>query len=328
MVSLTTYNTRPRTGISCSPKLLALVLSYLILSYLVYYHFHLHHSTNLPPNIIQMFHTGNTAFFSTCNDNYLHHSVTSLLSIRNYLPTASLYIISNNISDTNLHLLENLNISLLIADLTMLFPKTFEYPLECFYLFAGPQLLLSKGFEYSVYVDGDVLCLANPLEFLPQNLSGVAGVTRGLCKTIFPKHELNTLQRLFNIPQSTIKKQPRIQSGVVFFNNKKMESLNFLKRASDMFLKCLKYGVPRKGDDSLLALLQLTELKNDCLYLHPGYNYMSSRPPSIPNLVFIHFVHNKPWNNNTSSSLSHAWMPYIQKYQDILQSCCSNESSH
>ena len=303
----------------------------ILLCVLLYYYCYIHHSQGLESlNVSQMLHVRNTAFFSTCNDEYLRYSVTSLLSIRQYLPSASLYIISKYISDDNRSLLEKLNISLIVVDLSNLFPKTWLYPLECFYLFAGPQFLLKRGFEYSVYIDGDILCLTNPLEFLPRNLSGLAGVSMGLCKNIFPKEQLETIQKLFKISTFTIETQPRIQSGVVFFNNKKMESLDFLAAASDSFLKCLNYGVPRKGDDSLLALLQLTKLKDYCFYLHRGYNYICSRFGQIDgNIVFMHFANkeNKPWNNDyLNSSLNNVWIHYIKQYQQILRLCCSNET--
>ena len=164
-------------------------------------------------------------------------------------------------------------------------------------------------------------------------MSALAGVPVGLCKNIFPKQQLDSLQKLFNITDSTLETQPRIQSGVVFFNNKKLDSLDFLATASDAFLKCLKFGVPRKGDDSLLALLQLSKLKEECFYLHQGYNYIcsSSGLSSYGQLVFMHFANkeNKPWNSDyLNSSLNTVWMDYIKQYQHILLSCCSNERRH
>lgn len=258
-----------------------------------------------------------TAFFSTCNNAYIPKSITSLLSIREHLPQAKLFIFSRNISPENRQIMQKLNIEYFDLDLRGKFFRHWVYPVECYYLFAAPEKLLELGYKYSFYVDGDILCLKNPLKHVGF-VKGVAGTAVGDCRGVF-LDDYEAIKTQFNLTPRQVKR-PRLTSSIVIFNNKKMQSISFLSTASEYFKVCLAKNIPRKGDDSLFSLIQLTDLKSsEVKNLGQFFNYM-------PNLfgqhikkepTFMHFIEQKPWFDYPTKTKP-SFYPYIKKWQSIF----------
>ena len=137
----------------------------------------------------------NTAFFSTCDDEHIFDSATSLLSIKEVLPGAQLFIFSRRVSKEKKAFLQRINIKLIDLDLRGYFYRHWDYLVEYFYLFAAPQLLVKEGFKYSVYVSENVLCLSNPLD----GISGVTGVAGVKANTIEKLLSGEDLEKNFDI---------------------------------------------------------------------------------------------------------------------------------
>ena len=261
----------------------------------------------------------NTAFFSTCDDKYIPFSMTALLSIRTYLPEAMLFLLCRSPSAKNMQLLQANNIDCIICDFDDRFIQLGSYPSECYYLFAGPQLFKKMGYRFSVYLDGDILCLSNPLRNFPKALPGYAGVGVDSLADIVGMKELRELTSLYNLSESAIH-TPRIQSGVVFFNNTEMESINLIDLATSVFQTCLKAKVPRKGDDSLFALIQLLLPSYYQVYLPCSYNHITSTQiiHNTSEIQFLHFTHRKPWELTTRNPP----IQYTDMYLRILKKHC------
>lgn len=257
----------------------------------------------------------NTAFFSTCNNSYIPQSVTSLLSVREHIPGARLYILSRNISGENRRLLDYLNINYFDLDLRGRFYREWQYPAECYYIFAGPELLLTHGFRYSIYLDGDVLCLNNPLSVVGRT-EGIAGTTFGDGHGIFGG-DAPIIKEKFHLTDSVLS-APRITSSVVCFNNKKMKKIHLLDLATKTFKDCLDSGIPRKGDDSLFSLIQyLAFSPKERKDLGQSFNYLTPlfgvNPPK--DTVFLHYNEYKPWLN--SPDLPSSLAPYTSSWQQL-----------
>lgn len=239
--------------------------------------------------------TKNTVFFSTANDPYIFQAATSLLSIRQFLPDAELYILSRQISDKNKRFLKRRHIKYIELDLTYLFFQSWEYPSECYYLFAGPKVFKKLGFKYSVYLDGDVLCLKNPIENCPP-IHDIAGVKANKFKEIFSS-EKTVFSSKFHI-SSKLFSNYRINSGVVYMNNTVLTNLKFLDKCGDLYYETWDIGCPRKGDDSLFALFQLTNFsKLSPIVLDDIYNYIPHYKgfKTDDSTIFFHFSFDKPW---------------------------------
>ena len=238
----------------------------------------------------------NTVFFSTANDTYVLKAAASLLSIRNFLPEATLYILSRHVSNKNKRILKRHNINYIEIDLTYLFFQTYDYPIECFYLFAGPKLFSKLGFDYSVYIDGDVLCLNNPLK-RDLNIKDLGGVEVNTFAALFGD-EQSALIDWFNLDPKEFHKK-RLQSGVIYMNNQRLEALHFLEKAGELFYECWKNGSPRKGDDSLFALIQLANKEKISIKPLPSiYNYIPAfqKVCDSKDVILFHFASlDKPW---------------------------------
>lgn len=255
----------------------------------------------------------NTVFYSTANDSYIYNSATSLLSIRSFNPNAKLYILSKEISKKNKRFLKRKNIEFIELDLTYLFFQTWDYPIECFYLFAGPKLFHNLGFKYSIYIDGDIVCLNDPLKNI-NTISDFGGVEANRFSELFG-NEQNLIAEITETKLSYFDKK-RFNSGVIYMNNERLVSLGFLEKSSELFYECWEKGIPRKGDDSLFALFLIAEHKNLSLVKLPSaYNYMPhfQNGKNLKSLVFFHFTLDKPWKSR----------PYM--HPDVSQNiynCC------
>ena len=239
----------------------------------------------------------NTAFYSTCNDAYIKRSATALLSIKQHVSGAQLFIISRRVSQENQQLLKKVGIKLIDIDLRGKFTRHWQYPVECYYIFAGPEMFYEKGFSYALYVDGDVLCCANPFKDVGV-VRSIAGTSPGDCRGVFCD-DTEKIQEHFRLSDRQIARQ-RIASGIVWFNNKKMAKLRLLEQSINLFDECLAARIPRKGDDSLFALWQILFLRNGSVKnFGKSFNFMPTLfGKYVPNdTKFIHFLEYKPWDN-------------------------------
>lgn len=262
----------------------------------------------------------NTAFFSCASDSYIYRAAVSLLSIRKTLPNARLYILSKYISDNNKRFLNKHSIQYIELDLTYLFFQIWQYPIECYYIFAGPELFYKLGFQYCVYIDGDTLCMKNPIKNIPQ-IHDIAGVTANTFDELFGPEGCKIASH-FHIPNELFY-TPRIQSGILYMNNAALKKIHFLNKSATLYYDSWKIGHPRKGDDSLLALFLLvnhnslkpTILNNDynCM---PHFQGFSTRPTT----VFFHFTIDKPWKYHPYQHESHRhdiFNPYTKAWRNL-----------
>lgn len=262
----------------------------------------------------------NTIFYSTADDKYILRAATSLLTIRDYCAGAKLAILSSGISAANKNVLDELDINYYEFDLRDKFYQTWQYPMECFYIFVGPELFAKRGYNYSVYIDGDVLCASNPLNGLAGDFD-IAGATGDTAKGVFGDEWLK-LRKVFNLSESEAQKD-RINSGVVYFNNQKMTEMNFLAENAILFDDCIKNNLPRKGDDSLLTLWMLknanklsAKILASSYDFIPFYGYNKWKYP-IDDLVFFHFAIDKPWKDRPyehKNGKLNVYNPYVKRW--------------
>ncbi len=244
--------------------------------------------------------SSNTIFFSTASSGYVSNAAISLLSIRGYVPDAKLFIMSSGMSHEEKEFLLANNIQYHEIDLSDIFTKTWDYPIECYYLFAGPALLVKLGYDYSVYIDGDVVCTSEDV-FL-EHVDCITGVesapVNGEYTSIFGS-DWTAIQKNWKLPGS-IKKTKRIQSGIVYFNNSVMVEIGLLEKIADLYSESLTINIPRKGDDSLFSLFQYVHLKDITIdVISSRYNFIpqfnGGKSPG-EDLVFFHFTGiKKPW---------------------------------
>lgn len=187
--------------------------------------------------------------FTCCNDDYVPKAIVSLKSVDKWNHPLDLFVIGRSFSNGMKSLLTTYGIKFVEIDWSCYFPTEWEYPAECFYWLGASELFMKLGYHSAVYLDADVYCNGDISHQL-RTVSTISGVNGGSLRGILGAH----YDALGNIIGS-LHDGNRIQSGVVFMNMDFLNKFHILEKASTLYKQCLEAGLPRKGDDSLLALL-------------------------------------------------------------------------
>jgi len=267
-----------------------------------------------------------TCIFTSADNSYIPFAAITLLGIRKYNPTVDLYILTSYISKDMKTLLAGYGIGYKEMDLRSIFTQTWDYPIECYYLFAGPELFYEMGYDRSVYVDGDLLCKRDPLDFeFIKDIEGMAGVPGGNSLDIFGGDNAK-IQRIWGIDAEVQKNRIRINSGVIYFNNHTMSATRLLDKAGAVFRQAISEDIPRKGDDSLLTLVNLLHFdKSQNLILPAAHNFIPQyhevHAYPVKDLILFHFGGDgmrKPWNPDAYQSLT-PYTPYVYEWRKLAK---------
>ena len=252
------------------------------------------------------------AVFTTANKNYVKHAIRcfELLEIQNPDKFDFYIITSEDIGKGQFT--SQVSISYIKEDLSSVYPigNDWPYPGECFWVFKAPNLMYDLGYKHSMYVDADVACI-NPIDlsFLSDDFV-IAGSKRMSISHWSPITAYNFISQVekrmdvinsnFNVIKDGLKS---IHSGVLFFNNEKYTKENIFRTSEYLFKKAKAIGAPRKGDDSLLSLIQLTTPAKYYKILSTDYNYYYERPTKestgdTNRISLMHMISFKPWRSN------------------------------
>jgi lipopolysaccharide biosynthesis glycosyltransferase len=235
------------------------------------------------------------AVFSCGNEAYVEQMCSALLIAckhnENFIP----YILSDVENPDKLKLIESLGITLLQLDLSKEFQiHNDSWPSHMFWYFIGPEVLIQQGHDYSCYIDADVYCNS--------------------------KLELDWLKDIEISARSD--RENEYNSGVVFFNNKKMEEKKLFETALNVYRKFsteeyLNWHGGKVHDQQVLTALGKGNPFNefwggensfDILDLDVTWNYpfqhMKDRNEEYVNkdyselkdeIKFVHFLLSRPW---------------------------------
>ncbi len=269
--------------------------------------------------------------FSTSDDKYAVKAAMSMLTLRRWRPELKLFLIGKYYSPETKKFLKKYRITPIEKNYDKYFHTSWgNYPLECYYMFVGPEILHKKGFKYSLYVDGDVFCNQDPLQFPLSEIKDFAGaLTKRSIRDIFDytgEKDAETVVQMYG--NEEVLKEPRVQTGIVFFNNQSLVKKDFLKKIGKVYQDAIDAGIPRKGDDSLLALFRVaypkwgyadTGHRYNFITFHRGFGRRWTRldEEMISNGVFWHFNKIKPWDNGSQFAtyayeyFYHAWRRHV-----------------
>jgi hypothetical protein len=191
------------------------------------------------------------------------------------------------------------NVEPIIIELKHYFSRGFApYPRECYFHFAGPTIFHSRGFKVSLYIDGDLLSMRRSkifseiAPFLINHYMPLAA--RSACGCKYGYHRLS---KRFGSHLVQERPQQRPHAAFLLYNNALLKHRKFLQHASRLFSLTLKAGVPRRGDDCLLALLHRARPKVIDTYYRFNPHMLALTPRDVHvNMppAFYHFGH-KPW---------------------------------
>ena len=130
---------------------------------------------------------------------------------------------------------------------------------------------------------------------------------------------IREIKKLFGLDAELERK--RIQSGVVYFNTEKMSRIKLFKSSVEIYKACLENNAPRKGDDSLFAILQAKHInKDDVTFLKDSSNYIYQMQDksSLSDIVFFHFTNiPKPWSDKTMEMFLREYESWKRIYRHV-----------
>lgn len=265
--------------------------------------------------------------FSTGSDNYIPKAIVSLLTFSKHNKGFDVYILCTHISEANKRLCESCGVKAIEVDLGDTFYQTWDYPKECFYHFKAPELFLKMGYEYSIYIDGDTYC-NNKFDLDTSEFFHIAGSSYDTNKELFSEiGDYDKIRRCLEINDEDGFNKNRIQSGVIIYNNRALDAIDYFRKAGDLFDRCIKNGIPRKGDDSLLSLMVTMHPEIITKQLSVYFNLIDYKTQEmgegfveddvIKNCAIYHFIAQKPWFSLTDYySYPHKY--FVQKWLEEM----------
>ena len=160
--------------------------------------------------------------FSTSDDGYIPNCIVSLLSIKKFHPTFDLYILTSDPSEKHIELCNRLNIKYIDIDLKKYFYKEWKYPRECYYHFKGPEIFHKLGYDYSIYIDGDIYC-NKKINIKWSSIKHIAGVGYDKCINILDRLDnFSVIKEKFDIGKKSNFDRNNVQTGFLVYNNKNL----------------------------------------------------------------------------------------------------------
>ncbi len=246
------------------------------------------------------------AVFSCGDENFTQPSIVALKSMEKNLSgvEVDLFYISDKNKNTtkNLKLLNENNIEFLDFTDKNIFFNSQRWPKEAFWYLLGPEYFYDRGYEYSIYIDGDTLTVNNiGVNELLKKCESIMAV-----KDYFDNKKMigSGLDKIMK--KKTIKKErlekPHLNSGVLYFNNRYFKNINFiekLKKEIDFLNEVGAYD-GLYADQGLVAYLEAVEIF-DIKFIDKNYNFLTHlyqyklNSKSLENIKTFHFIGAKPW---------------------------------
>lgn len=180
--------------------------------------------------------------------------------------------------------------------------KEGRWPREILLNWALPDYLLAKGYEHSIKVDYDILCIApyDMAEILPSSSEIVSGLTmavdlekEGVGKDLLTELEVSDAYR------PSVKTY--INAGFVAFNNRLCKSFGFFDRLLVVYGKILSHSPGANLAEQIAVAIVLSVAPGGIKELAPAYNHrvrwgILVNEHLIPEAKNIHYITGlKPW---------------------------------
>lgn len=253
--------------------------------------------------------------FCCATDNYIPYCIVSLLTFTHHNPEYDPYIIVKDCSKDMESLSTKFGIGIIKINLDDSFHTAWNYPVECYYHFKGPDIFNEMGYRYSVFMDGDIYCNAKySIKFY--KIKGMAGVSYVKCSVIFEyQNEYDKVKKAFGLTDKHLDCDD-IQAGVICYNNRNLVELNFFDKMLKLYQKSIDSNIPRKGDDTLISLMIAVHKEIPLFYLPHKYNYINKHRNApyhgnehlVHQCICYHLIKHKPWK------IYKSYKDYNEKY--------------
>jgi lipopolysaccharide biosynthesis glycosyltransferase len=263
------------------------------------------------------------AVHSAADEPYVPKAVLALRSFQKKHPELSYFLLANaqDLSSNSRRLLDQNSIELIDLKNEMRFERKGtlkdSYPLATYFRFAGPERLADLGYDYSLYIDGDVYCNER-IDFPPllDRIQDFAARPVGtLARTLVHKQEEENLDYDFALDRvcndlglapNSFNSSYEYGFGVIIWNNHAMKSKKLMDQALEVFHRC---NGCFQGSQDLFAFVSATgdfsalTLKEELHFCFFEDSMSRDRALWLELLMrhydrinIVHFVYRKPWD--------------------------------
>ncbi len=244
------------------------------------------------------------AVYSSADDNFIVPAIIALDSIRRFHPEEDYFIIGNKnkIASDKLVLLENNHIEFIHSVAHEMFVKTM-WSTETYLTLFGPEMFYERGYKYSLYVDGDTLCVS------PLGLDDIFSKTIGFAgiENMRPRHENfaepEFVQNRWGLSDEVMNGH-NTNAGVIFCNNQAAREFQLGRKSIEVYeiAKTQNKLMMIAADQSLWALVTVAAIVFPLLFLPYEYNYRVGNKDDMlldsTNVKIFHYLVPKPWTIN------------------------------
>jgi glycosyltransferase involved in cell wall biosynthesis/lipopolysaccharide biosynthesis glycosyltransferase len=272
------------------------------------------------------------SIYCTSDDNYVFPSIVTIESVRRFHPECDYFVLGNRnlISQEKLRVLKKFNIGFLHSDKNEQFLNDF-WPNTSYLKLFGPEILLEEGYEYSLGLDADTLCV-RPLqmESIFEKTEGYSGIEN---QTPRSRNflELEFIRKQFALTDEDLNSH-NTNTGIVFWNNKAVAEKKLAQRVVQAYRICasVKRSI-HPGDQALLALISVMEPRIAFNVIDYKYNYRVGNTEdlklSVDGVRIFHYTEFKPWTHfdtqvledslsrNKVIELCNYWHEFVTKYK-------------
>lgn len=274
--------------------------------------------------------------FCASDNSYVPNCVVSLLSFKKFNPQFDMFIIGSKFSNDIFSLCKHFNIKLLEINLSRFFHTHWDYPIECYYHFRAPIIFNKLGYQFSVYIDGDVYC-NNKFDVNWNAITHLSGVGYFTVKYFLQRiDKYNVLLNKLDISNDSHFQRRHIQTGVIVYNNPNLVDFNFFHQIVSLYNSSIRLNIPRKGDDSLLALFIAMSPQLHVKYIRKVYNFINRETKAflsmhsflIHSCVIYHLNSFKPWINDSHNYPNFTYKFFTEKWRECMINLFSQQQIH
>ena len=250
---------------------------------------------------------GKLAVFSSCDKGYFRASIVALSSVKKYNPECDLFLLikKESLTEEDVDLLKKHNIKIPKFDSNTPFKKVNKWPEEAYWCFYGPKIFYKMGYEYSIFIDPDVLCVSKfDVDKIFSDIVGIGGVNDW--NTLYKdfKKSRNYYLETFDLKKSDLK-WGQVNGGVLYYRNRYIVEKKIWEKSIELFEKIGKNREALEellADQGMLSLLLVLDRDIKIKKLDKIHNYLlcSSTIPleyfiKREDIIFAHFIIPKPW---------------------------------
>ena len=278
--------------------------------------------------------------FSTADENYALYAGATLLSMQAVDPTLDIFVVGKQFSNSAKTTFSSNGINYIELSNKDIVSLNSDYVPASYYYVSMPEYFLQQGYDYSTYVDADILAVRDFHKGFPKTKAFAGSAMSGTTFQSILKDKIPTLRKHYKLKANL--SDNRIHSGVLFFNNKICSEIKFKSEIANLSNQLAKIIDAPIRDNELFTIYQAIHGNNLFNELPESYNYIedinsNNRHFIQKDIRLYHFTFRtpKPWNKMSKRrfiwlfgsprrfAMAYRWKKYAKHFMSILSQLTS-----